>query len=37
MQWVGMALFGQALSFYIPHFLWKTCEGKKVERLVSGK
>ncbi|XP_023329586.1 innexin inx2 [Eurytemora carolleeae] len=35
-QWVGMALFGQALTFYIPHFLWKTCEGKKVERLVSG-
>ena len=35
-QWVGIALFGQSLTFYIPHFLWKSCEGKKVERLVSG-
>jgi hypothetical protein len=33
---VGIALFGQSLTFYIPHFLWKSCEGKKVERLVSG-
>ena len=29
-QWVGMALFAQALTFYVPHFLWKTWEGKKV-------
>jgi len=35
-QWVGIVLFGQSLTFYIPHFLWKSCEGKKVERLVSG-
>ena len=35
-QWVGIALFGQSLTFYIPHFLWKSCEGKKVERLVAG-
>lgn len=35
-QWVGIALFGQSFTFYIPHFLWKSCEGKKVERLVSG-
>jgi len=35
-QWVGMALFGQSLTFYIPHFLWKSCEGRKVERLVAG-
>ena len=35
-QWVGMALFVQALTFYVPHFFWKTWEGKKVERLVSG-
>ena len=33
----GIALFGQSFTFYIPHFLWKSCEGKKVERLVSGK
>ena len=31
-----MALFVQALTFYVPHFFWKTWEGKKVERLVSG-
>ena len=36
-QWVGMVLFGQSILFYIPHFLWKSCEGKRVERLVSGK
>ena len=36
-QWVGIALFGQSFTFYIPHFLWKSCEGKKVERLVSGE
>ena len=35
-QWVGIALFGQSFTFYIPHFLWKSCEGRKVERLVSG-
>ena len=35
-QWVGMVLFGQSIMFYIPHFLWKSCEGKRVERLVSG-
>ena len=35
-QWVGMALFGQAFTFYIGHFLWKSCEGRRVERLVSG-
>ena len=35
-QWVGMALFGQSFTFYIGHFLWKSCEGRRVERLVSG-
>ena len=35
-QWVGMVLFGQSICFYIPHFLWKSCEGKRIERLVSG-
>ena len=34
-QWVGITHFGQSLTFYIPQFLWKSCEGKKVERLVS--
>ena len=36
-QWVGMALFVLSMTFYVPHFIWKTCEGKRVERLVSGK
>lgn len=35
-QWVGMALFVLSMTFYVPHFIWKTCEGKRVERLVSG-
>ena len=35
-QWVGMMLFGQSFTFYIGHFLWKSCEGRRVERLVSG-
>ena len=35
-QWVGMALFVLSVTFYVPHFIWKTCEGRRVERLVSG-
>ena len=35
-QWIGMILFGQSIIFYVPHFLWKSCEGKRIERLVSG-
>lgn len=29
-QWVPFVLFGQALCFYIPHFLWKSWEGKVI-------
>ena len=36
-QWVGMMLFGQSFTFYIGHFLWKSCEGRRVERLVTGQ
>ena len=35
-QWVGMVLFLQSVTFYVPHFLWKSCEGRRIERLVSG-
>ena len=36
-QWVGMMLFGQSFTFYVGHFLWKSCEGRRVERLVTGQ
>ena len=36
-QWVGMALFVLSIAFYVPHFIWKTCEGRRVERIVSGE
>lgn len=26
-QWVPFVLFGQAIFFYLPHFLWRTWEG----------
>ncbi|XP_037818812.1 innexin inx7 [Lucilia sericata] len=35
-QWVPFVLFGQALCFYLPHFLWKTWEGGRVRALVFG-
>ncbi|KAL9880567.1 innexin inx7 [Glossina fuscipes] len=35
-QWVPFLLFGQALCFYIPHFLWKTWEGGRIKALVYG-
>ena len=35
-QWVGMSLFVQSMTFYAPHLLWKSCEGRRIERLLSG-
>lgn len=35
-QWVGMVLFGQALLFYLPHYLWKQAEGGKINMLTQG-
>jgi len=35
-QWVPFVLFGQALIFYIPHYLWKKWEGKRIFNLVNG-
>lgn len=33
-QWVSLVLFLQAVSFYIPKFIWMTVEDKKVESLI---
>ncbi|KAL1131841.1 hypothetical protein AAG570_011452 [Ranatra chinensis] len=35
-QWVPFVLFGQALCFYFPHFLWKTFEKGRIKNLVAG-
>nr|CAD7439107.1 unnamed protein product [Timema bartmani] len=35
-QWVPFFLFGQALLFYVPHFLWKRMEGGRIQALVEG-
>lgn len=29
-QWVPFVLFGQAIFFYLPHFLWRTWEGNLI-------
>lgn len=33
-QWVCFVLFFQAMLFYIPRYLWKAAEGKKINSLV---
>ena len=35
-QWVIFVLFLQALCCYLPHYLWKVWEGKKISLLVQG-
>ncbi|XP_037934983.1 innexin inx7-like [Teleopsis dalmanni] len=35
-QWVPFVLFSQALTFYVPRFLWKAWEGGRVKSLVFG-
>lgn len=32
-QWVGFVLLFQALLFYIPYYVWKTCEGGRIKML----
>lgn len=29
-QWVPFILFGQAIMFYMPHFMWRKWEGEKM-------
>jgi hypothetical protein len=35
-QWVWFALFLQALSFYVPKYIWKIWEGGRLRVLVAG-
>jgi len=35
-QWVPFVLFLQGVMFYLPHYLWKIFEDKKLERITSG-
>jgi len=35
-QWVPFMLFLQGVMFYIPHYLWKTFEDKKMNKITSG-
>jgi hypothetical protein len=33
-QWVGVVLFVQAVSFYVPRFIWTTVEEGRIGSLV---
>jgi len=35
-QWVPFVLFLQGLLFYIPHWLWKTLEDRKLNKITDG-
>jgi hypothetical protein len=35
-QWVPFMLFLQGVMFYIPHYLWKTFEDKKLDKITAG-
>ncbi|GLV41270.1 Innexin 7 [Carabus blaptoides fortunei] len=35
-QWVPFVLFGQAIAFYLPHYIWKRQEGGRLKKIVSG-
>lgn len=36
-QWVPFVLFLQAVLFYMPHWIWKNCEGGLVKQLTEGQ
>ena len=33
-QWVAFVLFLQGFAFYVPHWLWKVCEGRRLAALL---
>jgi len=35
-QWVPFVLYLQGVMFYIPHYLWKTFEDKKLDKITNG-
>jgi hypothetical protein len=35
-QWVPFVLFFQAVLFYFPHWLWKTLEDRKMDKITKG-
>jgi hypothetical protein len=35
-QWVPFVLFLQGVMFYLPHYLWKAFEQKKIDKITSG-
>ena len=36
-KWVSLTLIGQALLFYLPHYIWKLAEGGRIGRMVKGR
>lgn len=35
-QWVPFVLFFQGILFYFPHYLWKTLEDRKLDKITNG-
>jgi hypothetical protein len=35
-QWVPFVLFFQGILFYLPHYLWKTFEDRKLDKITNG-
>jgi hypothetical protein len=35
-QWVPFVLFLQGVLFYLPHYLWKTLEDRKLSKITNG-
>lgn len=35
-QWVPFVLFLQGVMFYLPHYIWKTLEARKLDKITSG-